>query len=130
MINKYERIRLYHLSIQTSISAAHFLRNYRGACERMHGHNWKIETVVESDKLDEADMVIDFKDLHDFTWQVVGKFDHRVFNETQPFDKLNPTAENMSRYFYHEINKLLPRGIKVAKVKLWETNKYCIEYAE
>ena len=121
---------MYHLSIQTSISAAHYLRNYQGDCERLHGHNWKIEVVVASEQLGPADMVIDFKDLNELTWGVVGKFDHQVFNEVPPFDKLNPTAENLSRYFYQQINKLLPRGVKVAKIKLWETEKYCIEYSE
>jgi len=121
---------MYRLSIQTAISAAHRLRGYQGPCERIHGHNWKIEVFVEANTLDEKGMVIDFKDLSDLTWQVVGQYDHRLFNDVAPFDKMNPTAENLSRYFFREIAKLLPDRVRMFKIKLWETEKYGLEYCE
>lgn len=121
---------MYRLSIQTSISAAHFLNNYDGNCALLHGHNWKIQVEVCSEQVDKAGMVIDFKDLKDITWQVAGKFDHHVFNETPPFDKENPTAENISRYLYNEIGKLLPAHVKMDRIRLWETDNYSIEYFE
>jgi 6-pyruvoyltetrahydropterin/6-carboxytetrahydropterin synthase len=121
---------MYKLSIETMISASHFLRNYTGPCQRMHGHNWKIQVVVTGQKLDEAGMIIDFKELSDLTWKVVGRFDHQTFNEIPPFDKINPTAENMAKYFYHELGKILPDGVKMAAVRLWETDKYMLEYSE
>ena len=119
---------MYRLSIETTISAAHHLKDYQGNCSMMHGHNWKIQVEVNSNKVDNVGMVIDFKDLKDITWQVVGKFDHQVFNNIPPFDKLNPTAEHLSKYFYHEIEKLLPENVKMDRIKLWETDKYSIEY--
>ncbi len=121
---------MYKLSIQTHISAAHRLKEYEGACARIHGHNWKIEITVGSEKLDTVGMVIDFKDLSDLTWQVVGKFDHQVINDVPPFDKMNPTAENLSRFIYRELAKALPRHVKMHSVRLWETEKYFIEYSE
>ncbi len=121
---------MYRLHIQTSISAAHFLKDYNGNCSVLHGHNWKIEVMVKSDRTDTVGMVIDFKDLKDLTWRVAGRFDHRVFNEVAPFDKQNPTAENISRHFYTEIGALLPSGVQMDRIKLWETENYAIEYFE
>ncbi len=121
---------MYYLTIQTFISAAHKLKEYSGACARIHGHNWKIEVTVKSDQIDDIGMVIDFKDLHDLTWQVAGAFDHQIINDIPPFDTMNPTAENMARYIHNEIAQKLPAHVRMASLKLWETEKYCIEYSE
>ena len=121
---------MYKLTSLSSLSAAHYLRDYKGTCQRIHGHNWKIEITIESDRMNGLGMVMDFKEIKELTWQAVGRFDHQVFNDIAPFDKLNPTAENISKHFYQEIAKLLPEGIKLSNVKLWETEKYCIEYSE
>jgi len=121
---------MYRLAIQTSISAAHYLKDYNGNCSLMHGHNWKIQVEVKSDQVDKVGMVIDFKDIKEITWKVAGKYDHQVFNQIPPFDTQNPTAENISKHFYEEITKLLPEGIKMDRIKLWETDNYSIEYFE
>ena len=121
---------MYYLSIQTAISAAHFLNQYEGDCARLHGHNWKLEVSVKGDKLDETGMVIDFKDLHELCWQVAGKFDHQVINEVAPFDKMNPTAEHLAKFFYNEIGKLLPADVYMHEISLWETEKYKVVYCE
>lgn len=121
---------MHRLSIETVISAAHLLRDYDGNCSRLHGHNWKIKVEVNASQLDNIGMAIDFKDLKDLSWQVAGKFDHQIINEIAPFDKINPTAENLSQYFYREIAKLLPAEIKMSRILLWETDKYMVEYSE
>ncbi len=121
---------MYRLAIQTSISAAHHLNDYEGNCALMHGHNWKIQVEVKSDQVDRVGMVIDFKDLKEITWQVVGKYDHQVLNNVSPFDNQNPTAENISKHFYLEIAKLLPQGVQMDRIRLWETENYSIEYFE
>jgi 6-pyruvoyltetrahydropterin/6-carboxytetrahydropterin synthase len=120
--------KVYILSIETSISSAHLLRDYDGPCSRNHGHNWKIRVEVGTNDLDEQGIAIDFLDLKKITWQVVGPFDHNNFNDIPPFDKLNPTAENIVKYFYDEIEKLLPSGITMKSIRLWETEKYAVEY--
>jgi 6-pyruvoyltetrahydropterin/6-carboxytetrahydropterin synthase len=119
---------MYNLSIVTSISAAHLLRDYEGPCSLLHGHNWKIKVEVSSDELNEQGIAIDFLDLKNITWKVIGPFDHNNFNDISPFDKLNPTAENIVKYFYEEIGKLLPTNINLKSIRLWETEKYAVEY--
>lgn len=121
---------MFRLSIQTQISAAHFLKQYEGDCARLHGHNWKVQVEVLSDQLDNVGMAIDFKDLTELSKRVIGRFDHQVFNEIAPFDKINPTAEHLARYFYREIARELPAHVKMASIKLWETDKYLVEYSE
>ncbi|NOX88703.1 MAG: 6-carboxytetrahydropterin synthase QueD [Calditrichaeota bacterium] len=121
---------MYKLAIETMISASHFLSDYRGPCQRIHGHNWKIQVEITGDQLNKTGMVIDFKDLSDLTWSVVGKYDHQSLNELPPFDRMNPTAENMARYFFKEIDKILPAGVKMRAIRLWETDKYMVEYTE
>ena len=119
---------MYKISIETQISAAHLLRDYEGPCSRLHGHNWKILVVVMSNTLDKHGIAIDFLDLKNLTWEVVGKFDHNNFNIIPPFDKINPTAENIVKYFFEEIEKLLPSNASLKSIRLWETEKYAVEY--
>jgi 6-pyruvoyltetrahydropterin/6-carboxytetrahydropterin synthase len=121
-------IRMYRLSIETEISAAHQLRDYDGPCARVHGHNWKIKVEVTADRLNEVGIAIDFSDLKNITWSVIGRFDHNNFNDLEPFDKLNPTAENIAKYFYDEISTQLPQGIVLTLIEIWETEKYRVAY--
>ena len=120
---------MYRLSIETKISAAHQLGDYDGPCARVHGHNWKIKVEVVADKLNEIGIAIDFSDLKNITWNVIGRFDHNNFNDLAPFDKLNPTAENIAKYFYDEISTQLPQGIALTVIEIWETDKYRVAYA-
>jgi 6-pyruvoyltetrahydropterin/6-carboxytetrahydropterin synthase len=121
---------MYKLSAMISISSAHYLNKYDGDCARLHGHNWKIKVDVTAQTLDESGMALDFKELKNITWKAIGKYDHQVFNKVEPFTKLNPTAENIARHFYHEIAAQLPDNIKMSKISLWETEKYLVEYSE
>ena len=121
---------MYKLSALLNFSSAHYLNDYDGNCARLHGHNWKVQVEVAAGELNKLGMAMDFKDLDKLAWDVIGKFDHQVVNKINPFDALNPTAENMARYFYREINKGLPAGIKMEKLSLWETDKYLVEYCE
>jgi 6-pyruvoyltetrahydropterin/6-carboxytetrahydropterin synthase len=104
---------MYYLSIETTISAAHRLEGYTGNCSILHGHNWKIKVKVKTNVLDNVGMGLDFKDLKELTWKVVGKFDHQTI-----------------KYMYEEINQLLPKHIQVDRISLWETEKYMAEYCE
>ena len=119
---------MYKLAIETAISAAHFLREYEGPCARLHGHNWKIRVEVTASKLNNQGIAIDFLDLKNITWKVVGTFDHNNFNDIAPFDAINPTAENIVKYFFDEIEKLLPPDTNLKSIRLWETEKYAVEY--
>lgn len=121
---------MYKLSALLSFSSAHYLNEYNGNCARLHGHNWKIQIEVSSFEINDIGMALDFKDLSKLAWQVIGKFDHQVINDVKPFDTINPTAENIARYFYQEISKILPPHVKMEKIGLWETDKYLVEYSE
>ena len=121
---------MYRLSTQKMISSAHMLRNYEGPCARLHGHNWNIKLDVLAGNLNDIGITVDFLDLDKILWQVIGPFDHNNFNDFPPFDKINPTAENVARYFYDEIKKKLPQGIELEKISIWETEQYLVEYFE
>ena len=121
---------MYKLSALLNFSSAHYLNAYNGNCARLHGHNWKVLVEVSAGELGENGLALDFKDLNDMAWKIIGKFDHQVINEVEPFDKVNPTAENLARYFYQEIKSTLPASIKMEKIGLWETEKYLVEYSE
>ena len=127
MINKKS---VYKTFVDTSFSAAHQLRNYEGSCGELHGHTWKVRVEVETDRLDEIGMTIDFKDLKEKADSVIGRFDHRCLNQISPFDEENPTAENIARYVYVEMKELLPDKINVVEVIVWESENHGVKYSE
>jgi 6-pyruvoyltetrahydropterin/6-carboxytetrahydropterin synthase len=123
--------RLYTLKVLTDFAASHALRNYEGACQRMHGHNWKVEVEATATQLDNVGMGIDFKQLKRATNQVLDRLDHYHLNDIAPFDELNPTAENIAAYLYAEISKLInAEFIKISAVTVWETDRACVKYTE
>jgi len=122
---------MYELIVEASFSAAHNLRGYEGACENLHGHNWRVEAVVASSKLDGIGMALDFKKLKAALKGVLERLDHKYINECAPFDKENPTAENISRYIYVELSKaVFSLGVKVARVRVWESDNASAVYYE
>jgi 6-pyruvoyltetrahydropterin/6-carboxytetrahydropterin synthase len=121
---------MYTLSVQKMISTAHQLHDYNGPCARVHGHNWKIKLDVQSDKVDDIGIAIDFSNLDKKLWQVIGPFDHQLINSIPPFDKLNPTAENLVKYIYNQLQNILTEAISLKKVSVWETDEYMVSYEE
>ena len=122
---------LYTLKIVTDFAAAHTLRDYPGACSRMHGHNWKVEVEVQATRLDSVGMGIDFKQIKQATRKVTDELDHYYLNEIPPFDRVNPTAENIASYIYQTVSELLNNErIKVKAVTLWETERACVRYEQ
>ncbi len=113
---------MYEVTIEASFSAAHRLRRYRGKCENLHGHNWKVAVSVVSDKLDKSGMVIDFKELKELTWRVLKKLDHQYLNDLPEFKKVNPTSENIAKFLYSKLKGTVEkRGAKLHRVKVWES---------
>jgi 6-pyruvoyltetrahydropterin/6-carboxytetrahydropterin synthase len=121
---------VYRTFIDTSFSAAHQLRDYKGLCGQLHGHTWKVRVEVETDSLDKTGMTIDFKDLKTKADSVIGEFDHRCINQISPFDKENPTAENLAKIIYKKMRKILPDNIVVSEVTVWESASYGVKYSE
>ena len=121
----------YTLKVITDFASAHTLRDYPGACSRMHGHNWKLEVEVSASQLDDLGMAIDFKHIKQAARELGGELDHRYLNEIPPFDKINPTAENIAAYLYKGIgDKVNNEHIQVCAVTLWETERACVRYTE
>jgi 6-pyruvoyltetrahydropterin/6-carboxytetrahydropterin synthase len=121
----------YLLKVVTEFASAHTLRDYPGACSRMHGHNWKLELEVVASALDDVGMGIDFKQMKAAANEVGDRLDHRYLNELEPFTDINPTAENIAAYMYREIAaKLNSDTIRVKAVTLWETDRACVRYSE
>ena len=121
----------YLLKVVTEFASAHTLRDYPGACSRMHGHNWKVELEAEATSLDEVGMGIDFKKMKAAANEVGDRLDHRYLNDLEPFTEINPTAENIAAYMYREIAGLLNSDtIRVKAVTLWETDRACVRYSE
>lgn len=121
----------YQLKVVTEFASAHTLRDYPGACSRMHGHNWKLELEVVASALDDVGMGIDFKQMKAAANEVGDRLDHRYLNELEPFNEINPTAENIAAYMYREIAAILNSDtVRVKAVTLWETDRACVRYSE
>lgn len=97
----------YDLRVVTEFSSAHVLRGYAGACEQVHGHNFRVEVVVRAHELDELGMGLDFRELLRMTEEITGELDHRLLNEVPPFDEVNPTAENLAAHIYRRLARSL-----------------------
>jgi 6-pyruvoyltetrahydropterin/6-carboxytetrahydropterin synthase len=121
---------VYKTFIDTSFSAAHQLRDYKGSCGQLHGHTWKVRVEVETDCLDKIGMTIDFKDLKTKADSVISEFDHHCINQVSPFDKENPTAENLAKTIYKKLKEILPDNIAISEVTVWESASYGVEYSE
>jgi 6-pyruvoyltetrahydropterin/6-carboxytetrahydropterin synthase len=115
---------MFEITIEETFAAGHALRNYRGKCENVHGHNYRCQVQVEGGKLDDIGLLVDFVELKKVVHSVLDRMDHQWLNEWPPFDKLNPSAENMAKFIYDEVTAgLTPRaGVKIGWVKLWETD--------
>jgi 6-pyruvoyltetrahydropterin/6-carboxytetrahydropterin synthase len=121
----------YQLKVVTDFAAAHTLRDYPGACSRMHGHNWKVELEAVATQLDEIGMGVDFKVMKQAAREVAGQLDHQYLNDLEPFKNINPTAENIAVYMYREIStRINSDSIKVTALTLWETERACVRYSE
>jgi len=113
---------MYNVFIQTNFSAAHLLRNYKGKCENLHGHNWKVEVTVTTETLDETGMAIDFSILKQKTDSIIKPLDHKYLNEIPYFKKINPSSENIAAYIFKLLKeKLEDTNAKLKKVSVWES---------
>jgi 6-pyruvoyltetrahydropterin/6-carboxytetrahydropterin synthase len=118
---------VYSLKVESNFSSAHNLRQYKGKCEELHGHNWKIEAIAESEKLNKTGMVMDFKLIRDELNKILNKLDHKYLNKVKPFDKTNPTSENIARFIYETLK---PRVAGLKSITVWENPTSSATYYE
>jgi len=118
----------YELFVTAEFSAAHSLRNYEGKCERLHGHNWRVDLRLQGRRLNHEGLLLDFVEVKRILAAVLDPFDHAYLNETPPFDRLNPSSENLARIIAGAVAKRLPRGVRVASVTCWESDRCAATY--
>ena len=113
----------FEVMIERNFSSAHQLRGYRGKCENLHGHNYKIEIYARGRELDNIGLLVDFGELKMAADEVVQYLDHRNINELAPFDEeLNPSAENLARYILERVSaRVGDDRVQVYKVRCFET---------
>ena len=117
---------MFEVTVEETFAAGHFLRNYKGKCENPHGHNYKVQVTLQGSELDKAGLLLDFKDLKQVMKSVVERLDHQMINEVPPFTEVNPSAENLAKYFFEESNtglKAVTDGrVWVKQVTMFETD--------
>jgi 6-pyruvoyltetrahydropterin/6-carboxytetrahydropterin synthase len=122
---------MYELMIETHFSSAHQLRGYKGDCERLHGHNWKVQVYVLAEKLNEIDIGIDFHELKKMTEEVLLPLDHSFLNEIFPFTEKNPSSENIAKWIYDSLRKKInDDDVHLSGVTVWESDSASATYFE
>jgi 6-pyruvoyltetrahydropterin/6-carboxytetrahydropterin synthase len=122
---------MYELKIISRFAAAHQLREYEGGCERLHGHNWKVEVFISGSKLKENGLLMDFKVIKEKTGKILDELDHRFLNDLEAFSSLNPSSENIARHVFTSLSRELnSEDIRVTKVTAWESESACASYTE
>ncbi len=111
----------WELVVKEKFSSAHFLENYKGKCEKMHGHTFEVEVTFSVNDLDKAGIAIDFTILKTYLKQILP--DHKVLNDLYDF---SPSAENLSKHFYYQIKEKYP----VSAVMVWESDKAGARFSE
>jgi len=122
---------MFEVTVESVFSAAHRLRGYEGACERLHGHNYRVEAAVSGRDLGPAGMLVDFKEIKRALAGVLGRLDHRCLNDDLAdfgAGGLNPTAENIAPWVAGKLAAALPGGARLARVRVWESDTSAATY--
>lgn len=122
---------MYQISVEQHFDAAHYLRGYRGKCEAMHGHRYRVVVRVQSAGLDDIGLAYDFKELKEHLSGVIDRFDHVCLNDVPPFDKQNPSAENIAADIYKGLKaRLAGAPVTLVNVEVWESPHTGVTYTE
>jgi 6-pyruvoyltetrahydropterin/6-carboxytetrahydropterin synthase len=116
---------MYKIKVESDFSSAHNLRGYRGKCEELHGHNWKVEVLLCASRLDKSGMLEDFKVLKMQLNRILDTLDHKYLNDIAYFSKVNPTSENIAKYIF---DRLKTQNPKLKAVTVWESDDSCATY--
>jgi 6-pyruvoyltetrahydropterin/6-carboxytetrahydropterin synthase len=121
---------MFEVTVEHTFAAGHSLREYKGKCENVHGHNYRIQVTVEGEALNRIGLLVDFVDLKRAVRQISEQLDHKFINDVEPFTTLNPSAENLAKYFYDEVSRVLDlqanafneHPVRIGQIKVWETD--------
>ena len=118
---------MHSVKVEGHFSSAHNLRGYKGKCEDLHGHNWKVHVSAAKEDLDKIGMVVDFKYLKKKLNDILDEFDHKYLNKIPYFKKINPTSENIAKYIYSRLKKSIP---DIKSVTVWENDASSATYED
>lgn len=123
---------MFVVSVEAHYDSAHYLRSYKGKCERLHGHRYVVEAALATEELGEGGIAFDFVDVKRALRELADELDHQNLNEIPPFTEIEPSAENQARYFYEELKKRLPEKMSESLLytKVWETPTQWALYSE
>ena len=122
---------MFEVSVEETFAAGHALRGYRGKCENPHGHNYRVRVTLQGPQLDNVGLLYDFVHLKQIISDLIRALDHKFLNDLAPFDVLNPSAENIAKYFYDEASRQLretQNGARIASITVWETDTTAATY--
>lgn len=124
---------MFEVSVEDTFAAGHALRNYKGKCENVHGHNYRVQVTLQGESLDTTGLLVDFGDIKKVLRQAMAYLDHQFINDLKPFDILNPSAENMAKWFCEEMQRGLDEGmakvpVRIEAVRVWETDTSVATY--
>lgn len=125
---------MFEITVDAGFSSGHYLRNYHGKCENPHGHNYRVLVTLAGEELDASGLLVDFKLVKALLRPVVDYLDHRMINDLPPFTEINPSAENLARYFFDETNRELLQQtagrVHVKDCTIYETDTSFARYYE
>jgi 6-pyruvoyltetrahydropterin/6-carboxytetrahydropterin synthase len=120
---------VYRISVEQHFDAAHYLRGYKGKCEALHGHRYRVVVKVDASGLNDIGLAYDFVELKKHLSEVIDRFDHTCLNDVPPFDKLNPSAENIAADIYKGLKaRLAGAPVTISSVEVWESPHTGVTY--
>ena len=120
---------MYQVSVEQHFDAAHYLRDYHGKCENLHGHRFKVVASVKTTELNEIGLSYDFVELKRHLGGILAQFDHTCLNDVPPFDKINPSSENIATTIYNELKpKLAGTPVSISSIEVWESPQTWVTY--
>jgi 6-pyruvoyltetrahydropterin/6-carboxytetrahydropterin synthase len=133
-LNQRRLERMFEVTVEAAFSAGHYLRNYHGKCENPHGHNYRVLVTLAGESVDDSGLLLDFKQLKEILRPTVEYLDHQMINDLEPFQTLNPSAENLARFFFertHEqVSVLSSSRVHVSACTVYETDTSAATYRQ
>ncbi len=120
---------MYELKVTSGFAAAHRLTMVGAKCENLHGHNWKVEVILQGDRLDEGGVLLDFGVVKTRLREVMATLDHKFLNDLPMFAGAQPSSERIATYVARELQERIgPAAARVTRVSAWESDDACATF--
>lgn len=125
---------MYEVTVRDTFSSGHYLRDYYGKCENPHGHNYRVLVTLIGEQLESNGLLLDFKLLKRILQPTIQYLDHNMINDLEPFTSVNPSAENIAKFFFDRVSSQLVEmtggRVRVKDCMIWETDTSYARYYE